>query len=105
MVENVAPWSVGQDIKEKAKMEYRCTNLMLNWNQTFQGGDWKVTDQTFICNKHFTASDFVTERHVKYNEEYEKERYRAKKYSFLKSDVHPMIYPQLPTISVTKETG
>ena len=27
-----------------------------------RGGDWKVTDQIFICSKHFSASDFVTER-------------------------------------------
>ena len=56
----------------------------------------KVTDQTFICSKHFTASDFITERRDSNTTRSTKKKDTELKYRFLKDDAYRTIYPNCP---------
>ena len=79
--------------KGKSKDGISMHKFRAEWKSNFPRGDWKVTDQTFICSKHFTASDFITERRDSNTTRIFKRRCIS----------HNL--PQLPTVFVTKEIG
>ena len=91
--------------KGKSKNGISMHKFRAEWKSNFPRGDWKVTDQTFICSKHFTASDFITERRDSNTTRSTKKKDTELKYRFLKRRCISHNLPQLPTVFVTKETG
>ena len=82
--------------KGKSKDGISMHKFRAEWKSNFPRGDWKVTDQTFICSKHFTASDFITERRDSNTTRSTKKKDTELKYRFLKDDAYPTIYPNCP---------
>ena len=82
--------------KGKSKGGISMHKFRAEWKSNFPRGDWKVTDQTFICSKHFTASDFITERRDSNTTRSTKKKDTELKYRFLKDDAYPTIYPNCP---------
>ena len=78
--------------KGKSKGGISMHKFRAEWKSNFPRGDWKVTDQTCICSKHFTASDFITERRDSNTTRSTKKKDTELKYRFLKDDAYPTIY-------------
>ena len=82
--------------KGKSKDGISMHKFRAEWKSNFPRGDWKVTDQTFICSKHFTASNFITERRDSNTTRSTKKKDTELKYRFLKDDAYPTIHPNCP---------
>ena len=69
-----------------------------------RGSKWKVAENTYICSKHFVASDFIIESRDS-NRRRRKKKGTKLKYRFLKDGVCPTIFPNCPSYLSGKKTA
>ena len=61
-----------------------------------RGGDWNITNHSFICSKHFQDSDLVYDTLDSNNRRKRKLQKGDLKYRYVKENAFPTIFPNCP---------